>query len=76
MKDPICFGCKHFKQYQPLTFNTPGACKWEPKEPVPDWLEFWLGSDDQYYGPDRDVRTRSHIRTECPAFESLQEIAE
>lgn len=69
MIEPICFGCRHFRQYQPLTFMTPGECKWEPGEAVPEWLQFWLGMDDRYYGPTREVRTTEPMRHECEAFQ-------
>ena len=74
MIDPICFTCKHFKQYQPLTFVTPGKCGWEPREAVPEWLRSWLAIDEYYdYGPDRDVSTRVLVKTECPAFERVDD---
>ncbi len=69
IEKPICFGCKHFKQYGPLNFMTPGECKWEPSEAVPDWLQFWLNLDDRYYGPKRDVSTTFAVLSECQAFE-------
>ncbi len=69
MTEPICFGCKHFKQYQPLHFMTPGECKWEPREAVPDWLQSWLDLAERYYGPKRGVSTNFAVRYECAAFE-------
>ena len=47
--DPICFGCAHFRQYQPLEFTKPGECGFTVENP-PAWLEAWLDSDDRYYG--------------------------
>jgi len=73
MTNPICFKCRYFKQYHPLTFYTPGECKWEPKEAVPEWLGSWLGVGDRYYGPQRDVSTKALVRTECPAFEQVSD---
>ncbi len=67
-RQPICFGCKHFKQYQPLHFRIPGECGWEPRETVPDWLQGWLGITDKYYGPRREVST-AHPVLSCAAFE-------
>lgn len=67
---PLCFRCKHFKQYQPLHFVTPGECKWEPREPTPDWLNNWLNLDCRYYGPAREVHSSMyHTVKNCEAFE-------
>jgi len=68
VSEPICFGCKHFRQRQPLHFLTPGECGWGPG-PSPEWLQSWLDSDDKYYGPKREIWTRGHIITDCPVFE-------
>lgn len=65
---PLCFRCKHFKQYQPLTFITPGECGWEPREAVPEWVQNWLNMDCRYYGPAKDVSTYWPIMN-CAAFE-------
>lgn len=67
MSKPICFGCVHFRQYQPLHFRTPGECGWEPPGGVPDWLQFYLDSRDRYYGPKREVST-AHPVLHCAAF--------
>ncbi len=67
-RQPICFGCKHFRQYQPLHFRTPGECGWEPREAMPEWLQSWLGITDRYYGPHREVSTAHPVLT-CEAFE-------
>lgn len=64
---PICFDCKHFKQYQPLHFMTPGECGWEPAGSVPEWLQLWLDMNCRYYGPNREVST-SHPIFSCEAF--------
>lgn len=68
MKKSICFGCKHFKQYQDLKTQTPGMCQWEPTESVPEWLQTWLGSTDRYHGPSRETSTVFPVQT-CEAFE-------
>lgn len=69
MGDPICFGCRHFRQRQPLTFTQPGDCGWQADRP-PAWLGIWLDSDDRYYGPKREVWGRGmHALTYCDAFE-------
>jgi hypothetical protein len=71
MAEPICFQCKHFRQYQPLTFLYPGECGWQPAEAVPAWLEpYMVGTD--YYGPKREIRNRSHVIEECLAFEATR----
>ena len=69
MGRPICFGCKHFRRYphQPLHFRTPGECTWDVG-PAPDWLTDWLGIEDKYYGPRREVST-AHPVLSCAAFE-------
>ena len=64
---PICFECEHFRQYQPLPFITPGECRWEPLGDIPDWLQTWLDTTDNYYGPKREVSTRWPVLT-CQAF--------
>ena len=64
---PICFECVHFAQYQPLHFRTPGECKWEPGESMPEWLQNYLSSTDRYYGPHREVSTSYPVLT-CAAF--------
>lgn len=67
MSDPICFSCKHFRQYQPLTFVEPGECKWQP-DAVPAWLEPFIDSDDPY-GPNRAIRTRhGYVITRCATW--------
>ncbi len=69
-QQPICFTCKHFKQYQPLHFRTPGECGWEPREAVPGWVQSHLDNKDRYYGAAREVTTGfNFIITECEAFE-------
>ncbi len=73
--DPICFGCVHFAQYQPLHFRVPGECKWTPREAVPPWLQFYLDSDDRYYGPKREVTNDIHFKiTECEAFKEKPDV--
>lgn len=71
MKEPICFQCKHFRQYQPLTFLKPGECRWEPV-PVAAWLEPYIWSDD-YYAPKREIWSTGHIIEHCEAFAQLPE---
>ncbi len=68
MKQPICFGCRYFKQYHPLTFREPGECVWAPKDKTPEWLQVWLYSTDMYYGPHREVST-AHPLLNCEAYE-------
>ncbi len=68
-RQPICFGCKYFKQYPPLHFRIPGECGWEPHETVPEWLQ-GLGITDRYYGPHREVSTADPILI-CQAFEEM-----
>lgn len=72
MNDPICFDCKHFRQYQPLEFTIPGECGWT-YDPVPTWLELYLSSyGDRYYGPKRDVysaRGGNPTIQKCAAFQ-------
>lgn len=68
--EPICFRCRHFKQYQPLHFTTPGECKWEPTNQTPPWFDFWFDMRDRYYGPKREVSTNQfHAIMKCNAFE-------
>jgi hypothetical protein len=69
MTEPLCFQCKHFKQYQPLHFVTPGECKWEPANQTPPWFDLWFDSREQYYGPHREVSTRYCVITQCNAFQ-------
>jgi len=67
----LCFGCKHFKQYQPLTFTTPGECRWEAPAEIPEWLANWLSMDARYHGPARVVY-KAHPPDYCAAFSGVE----
>jgi hypothetical protein len=67
---PLCFGCKHFRQYQPLTFLQPGECRWDAVTPA--WLEPYVWSDD-YYAPKRAVWSRGgNLIEACGTFEAKE----
>jgi hypothetical protein len=72
--EPICFHCRYFRQHQPLTFLTPGECRWEPSNRMrmPEWARIWLENNDKFYGPNREIWSRGNIVTECPAFADVR----
>jgi hypothetical protein len=70
-----CFNCKHFKQTAPLDHWVSGYCNWTSPVALPPWLDNFVTSTDNYYGPKREVGkpfTAYEVKS-CAAFEQADE---
>ena len=64
--EPICHGCRHFKQTNPLDYAITGTCEWS-LDKMPEWLTALVASS-------ANKRTiwnsyEPYVRTNCTAFQ-------